>query len=126
MVKKFMFRGKTIEEIKKMDLKEFSKYLSSRKRRSLERGFTHEQKTLIKKIEKGKNFIKTHRRDMIIIPQMLDKKISVYNGKEFVTLEITPEMLGYYLGEFVRTRKETKHSSPGMGATRSSKFVPLK
>ena len=80
----------------------------------------------MKKIKEGKDFVKTHRRDIVILPQMVDKKIAVYSGKEFVTVQITPEMVGHYLGEFVMTRKETKHSAPGMGATRSSKFVPLK
>ncbi len=53
-------------------------------------------------------------------------KIGVYSGKEYVPLEIKPEMLGHRLGEFVMTRKQVKHSAPGFGATRSSKFVPLK
>ena len=126
MAKIFTLRGKNLDEIEKMDLKEFSKLLTSRKRRSIKRGVSYEQKKMMKKIKEGKEFIKTHGRDIIILPQMIGKKIAVYNGKEFVTLQITPEMIGYCLGEFVMTRKETKHSSPGMGATRSSKFVPLK
>ena len=126
MPKKFTLRGKSFEEMKEMGLKEFSELLTSRKRRSIKRGLSYEQKRLLKKIEKGKNFVKTKRRDMIILPQMVGNKISVYSGKEYVTIEIKPEMLGHFLGEFVPTRRETKHSSPGMGATRSSKFVPLK
>lgn len=123
---KFTFRGKDLEEIEKMDLKEFSGLLTSRKRRSVKRGFSYEQKKLLKKIKEGKDFVKTHRRDLVILPQMIDKKIAVYNGKEFVTIQIIPEMIGHCLGEFAMSRKETKHTSPGMGATRSSKFVPLK
>lgn len=123
---KFVFRGKSLEEIEKMDLNEFSKLLTSRERRCIKRGFSYEQKKMLKKIKEGKNFVKTHRRDTVILPQMINKKIAVYSGKEFVTIEITPEMIGHRLGEFVMTRKETKHSSPGMGATRGSKFVPLK
>ena len=123
---KFTFRGKDLEEIEKMDLKEFSGLLTSRKRRSIKRGFSYEQKKLLKKLKEGKDFVKTHRRDLVILPQMVNKKIAVYNGKEFVTIQITPEMIGHCLGEFAMSRKETKHSSPGMGATRSSKFVPLK
>ncbi|UCG95568.1 MAG: 30S ribosomal protein S19 [archaeon] len=126
MAKKSVFRGKELEELNKMDLKEFSALLNSRKRRNVKRGFSYEQKKMMKKLEKGKDFVKTHRRDIIILPQMVGKKIGVYDGKEYVTLEITQEMIGHFLGEFVITRKETKHSSPGMGATRSSKFVPLK
>ena len=123
---KFIFRGKSLEELQKMSLDEFSELLTSRKRRSLKRGIKYEAKKLLKKLEEGKSFVKTHRRDIIILPQMVNKKIGIYNGKEFVAVEITPEMIGHYLGEFAMSRKETKHSSPGMGATRSSKFVPLK
>ncbi len=126
MAKKFTFKGKTIEELQKMDLKEFSSLLDSRKRRSLKRGFNYEQKKILKKIKNGKGFVKTHNRDMVILPGMVEKKIAVYNGKEFVTIEIAPEMIGHRLGEFAMPRREIKHSSPGMGATRSSKFVPLK
>ena len=80
----------------------------------------------MKKLEEGKSFVKTQRRDIVILPQMVGKKIGIYNGKEYVPVEITPEMIGHFTGEFALTRRETKHSSPGMGATKSSKFVPLK
>lgn len=126
MAKKFKFKGKGLEEVKNMDLDEFSKLLNSRKRRSLNRGLTEEQKKILEDIEKGKDFIKTHARDMVIIPQMLGKKFGVYNGDEFITVKISPEMLGYYLGEFTVNRKEVKHSAPGIGATKTSKHIPLK
>ncbi len=123
----FTYRGKTIEEMKKMTLEEFARLLPARERRSLlKRGLTEQQKILLKKLRSGKEFVKTHVRDMIIIPEMVGKKIGVYNGKEFVPVEIKPEMIGHRLGEFAPTRKRVKHSSPGVGATRSSKFVPLK
>jgi len=123
---KFLFRGKNLEELQKMSIDEFSELLTSRKRRSLKRGLSYEQKKLLKRLKEGKGFVKTKKKDMIILPEMAGKKIGIYNGKEYVTVEITPEMIGLFLGEMVLTRKETKHSSPGMGATRSSKFVPLK
>ena len=63
---------------------------------------------------------------MIILPEMVGVKIGVYNGKEYTPVEVKPEMIGHRLGEFALTRKPVKHSSPGFGATRSSKFVPLK
>ncbi len=123
----FTYRGKTLEEMKKMTLEEFARLLPARERRSLlKRGLTEQQKILLKKLRSGKEFVKTHVRDMIIIPEMVGKKIGVYNGKEFVPVEIKPEMIGHRLGEFAPTRKRVKHSSPGVGATRSSKFVPLK
>jgi small subunit ribosomal protein S19 len=122
---KFKFRGKELSELQGLSLEEFAALLSARQRRSLRRGLTPEQKKLLKKI-KEKDFVKTHCRDMIIIPAMLGKKIGVYNGKEFITVEIKPEMLGHYLGEFAMSRKTVKHTAPGFGATRSSRYVPLK
>ena len=124
---KFEFRGKSIEEIKELNLEEFSKMLKSRQRRSLKRGMDDRQKKLLEKIRKNpKKFHRTRSREMLILPEMVGVKIGVYSGKEYVTLDIKPEMLGHRLGEFVMTRKQVKHSSPGFGATRSSKFVPLK
>ena len=124
---KFEFRGKGLEEIQKISLEEFRNLITSRERRALKRGFTDKQKKLLEKIVKNpKKFYRTKSRGMVIVPQLLGVKLGVYNGKEYVTLEIKPEMLGHRLGEFVLTRREVKHSSPGFGATRSSKYVPLK
>jgi small subunit ribosomal protein S19 len=124
---KFEFRGKSFEEIKDLNLEEFSKMLKSRQRRSLKRGLNDRQKKLLEKIRKNpKKFHRTRSREMLILPEMVGVKIGVYNGKEYVTFDIKPEMLGHRLGEFALTRKQVKHSSPGFGATRSSKFVPLK
>jgi len=124
---KFEFRGKSFEEIKDLTLEEYSKMLKSRQRRSLKRGLSEKHKKLLEKIRKNpKKFHRTRSREMLILPEMVGVKIGVYSGKEYVTLEIKPEMLGHRLGEFVMTRKQVKHSAPGFGATRSSKFVPLK
>jgi len=70
--------------------------------------------------------IRTHARDMIILPEMIGMTIHVHNGKEFVPVEIKPEMVGRYLGEFAITNKPVKHGTPGIGASRSSMYVPLK
>jgi len=129
MAKKFMFRGKTWEEIEKMSIEEFANLLKARERRKIKRGFTETEKKLLKKIResKGKDIlIRTRCRDMIILPEMVGCKIGVHNGKEYVPVMITREMLGHRLGEFALTRKRVQHSAPGVGATRSSKFVPLK
>lgn len=126
-LQEFSLKEKSLEEIKKLSLEEFSNLITSRERRSLRRGFSEDQKKLIKKLRKNPNkFHKTHCRDMIIIPEMIGMKIGVHNGKEFIALEISPQMLGHRLGEFAMTRKSVKHSSPGFGATKSSKFIPLK
>lgn len=124
---KFEWRGKSLEEIEKMPLDEFSKLVPSRQRRTLKRGFTEIQKKFLKSLEdKKKKFYRTRSREMVIIPKLLGAKIGVYNGKEYVPVEIRPEMLGYRLGDFVPTCKMVKHSAPGFGATKSSKYVPLK
>ncbi len=124
---KFEYRGKPLEEIKGMGLEEFRKLVTSRQKRSLKRGFREAQKKLLESIRKDRT--KFHRlkcRDLIIIPEMIGVKLGVYNGKEYIPLEIRPEMIGHRVGEFVPTRKIVKHSAPGFGATRSSKYIPLK
>ena len=129
MAKKFLYRGKTQEELENMTLEEFSKLLTSRERRVLKRGFTQPEKKLLEDIRQNKSkekMIKTHVRDMIILPEMIGVRIGIYNGKEFKMIVIDPAMIGHRLGEFSQTRARVKHSAPGLGATRSSKFVPLK
>jgi small subunit ribosomal protein S19 len=126
MVKKeFTYRGKTIEELKKMDTKDFISLLPSRERRSIKRGFTEQEKILMDELKKKDN-VKTHCRDMVILPQIVGKKLRVYNGKEFFQIMIEPDMVGHRLGEFVMTRKSVTHSAPGIGATRSSSNLAVK
>ena len=113
---------------------EFINLLPSRQRRSLHRGLTPEQRILLEKIRKAKEalrkgsskVVKTHVRDIIILPEMVGTAIHVHNGKDFVSVEIKPEMIGHYLGEFAVTNKPVKHGTPGIGASRSSMYVPLK
>jgi len=132
MPREFTYRGYTIEQLQSMSMDEFIHLLPSRQRRALLRGLTYDQRKLLKDIRefvKGngkKKIIKTHARDMIILPEMVGLTIHVHNGKEFVPVEITPEMIGHYLGEFAITNKPVKHGSPGIGASRSSMYVPLK
>jgi len=129
MAKKFLYHGKAVEELQAMSLEEFSKLVNARQRRSLLRGMSKTQKKVLEEIRrwKGKDVvIKTHARDMIITPEMIGSKIGIYNGKEYKVVTIEDMMLGHRLGEFALTRKQVKHSSPGLGATRGSKFVPLK
>lgn len=127
MVRVFTFKGKTIEELKEMNLEQFAKLITSRERRTLLRGLTDRQKKLLENLRKYPDkFHKTHERDMIIVPEMIDRKIGVYNGKTYVPLTITEKMLGHRLGEFALTRERVRHSAPGVGATRASKHIPLK
>lgn len=125
MAKVFIYRGKSLEELKKMDVKDFIDLLPARQRRSFKRGFTEEQKILLKNIRAGKD-VKTHCRNMIILPEMVGKMIKVYRGNRFEPVNIQEEMLGHYMGEFVLTRRPVKHSAPGIGATRSSASISVK
>jgi small subunit ribosomal protein S19 len=126
--KEFRFHGLNLEEVKKLTYEEFLPYIPSRVRRTLKRGLTVKQNKLVSDIEKTDNnvIIRTHLRDMIILPSFIGHKIAVYNGNEYQEIAIEPEMIGHYLGEFAITRKKVKHTGPGVGATRSSKFMPLK
>ena len=125
--KEFTYRGFTMEQLLEMPFDEVLDLMPSRIRRSFVRGFNDEQKTAFEKIKASEGeFVRTHRRDIPIVPQMVGKKVAIHNGKEFKEVELRAEMIGHYLGEFALTRKIVKHSGPGVGATRSSKFMPLK
>tara|TARA_Y100000310_G_C20543856_1_gene744636 strand:- start:291 stop:683 length:393 start_codon:yes stop_codon:yes gene_type:complete len=126
--KEFKYRGKTIEELKKLDVREFSKLLRSRQRRHILRnfqeieGFVNRAKI---KLDKKKR-IKTHKRDMIIVPELVGMNIQIYNGREFVPIEIQGEMLGHKLGEFAPTRPKIAHTKTGVGGTKGTKHKSKK
>jgi small subunit ribosomal protein S19 len=129
--KEYRFRGKSLEELNSMSTEAMLSLLSSRARRSLNRGISEEKRKLLEdaraaKEGKKNGEIKTHARDMVVLPAMVGLTIGVHNGREFVPLEIKPEMIGRYLGEFVITNKKVVHGTPGIGASRSSLYVPLK
>lgn len=134
MPKKFTYRGHTLETLQDMSMDDFIAMLPSRQRRSLRRGITLEQRKLLQKIRQAKSaskgdekvVVKTHVRDMVILPEMVDAVLLVHNGGKFVSVEIKPGMIGHYLGEFAITNKPVKHGAPGIGASRSSFYVPLK
>src|SRR3989338_3847966 len=123
MAKEFTWKGKTEDEASKLELNEFMNLVTSRQRRTLKRGLTEAQKALMLRIDAGENNVKTHCRDMIIVPKMVGKTLRVYNGKEYLPVMGIASMLGHYLGEFSHTRKGVAHSAAGIGATRSSKAV---
>ena len=117
------FRGMSIEELKALDVRESAKYLKSRARRSVLRNFDKIER-FIKRCEKyiAKNKrIKTHLRDIVIVPKLVGMSIGVYNGKNFQDIPITHEMIGHRLGEFAGTRQKVAHSAAGIGATKSSR-----
>lgn len=127
MATEFKFYGKTVEELKNLGLKEFIEIIPARQRRSLSRGLSEEKKKFLERLKKVSNKpVKTHLRDMVIIPQMIGKRIAIHNGKSFVEITVNEEMLGRYLGEFIMTRQKVQHSAPGVGATKSSAAVSVR
>lgn len=121
----FSFRGHSLDELKDMGRDEFSELLNARGRRKLDRGLTENEQKLLEDLEDS-DTAQTHERSMIVLPEMVGKTVEIYNGKDFVPVDIQAEMIGHYLGELAKTRKEVEHSAPGLGATRSSQHVPLK
>ncbi len=126
--KERLFRGKSLEELKKLDVREFAKFLKSRPRRFVMRNFNVIEDFIRrseKKIAKGKA-IKTHLREIVIVPAFVGWTIHVHNGNNFVPVKISIEMLGHRLGEFSMTRKGVKHGAAGVGATKSSAALSVK
>lgn len=131
MVKEFDFRGIPLAELQNMSLEKLFELFPARARRSLTRGITDGKRKLIEEIKEAKagkatTPIKTHIRDLIVLPYMVGVSINVFTGKEFLPVTITPHMIGHYIGEYVRTNKRVVHGAPGVGASRSSLYVPLK
>ncbi len=126
--KQYMYRGKSIDELKELEVREFAKYLPSRQKRTVLRNFQEIEEFLKRaktKLEKGKK-IKTHARSIVIVPQMIGMTIQVYNGRNFNPVSIEPEMLGHRLGEMSGTRSKVAHSKAGVGATKGSKHKSKK
>lgn len=128
----FTYRGHTVEELQELSIEEVAELLPARQRRVIRRGLTDEQQKLLEAAreagseETANDPIRTHRRDMPILPEMVGLTFAVYTGSEFERVLVEGEMIGHYLGEFQLTRSSVEHGQAGIGATRSSKFVPLK
>ncbi|MCK4669860.1 MAG: 30S ribosomal protein S19 [Nanoarchaeota archaeon] len=126
MAKEFTYKGKTLEELKKLSITEFAELTNSRNRRSLKRGFTKPEENLMQKIRAGKKKLKTHARNMVVLPEMVGLTIGVHRGNTFDEIYILPEMIGHRLGELVFTRKRVTHSAPGIGATKSTSSISVR
>ncbi|ORX44016.1 40S ribosomal protein S15 [Hesseltinella vesiculosa] len=133
--RKFSYRGVDLDQLLDLSSEQFMELVHCRARRRFQRGLKRKPMGLIKKLRKAKtdapsgekpSVVKTHLRNMIIVPEMIGSVVGVYNGKTFNQVEIKPEMVGYYLGEFSISYKPVRHGRPGIGATHSSRFVPLK
>lgn len=135
MVREFRFRGLNVDQLKNLSIEALLPLLNARQRRSLDKRvgkyMNDEKRKLrerIKDVREGNSneTIRTHVRDMIILPDMVGITINIHNGKDFSPITIKPEMIGHYLGEYSITNKRVQHGAPGVGASRSSLYVPLK
>ena len=133
--KKFQFRGKEIGPLLNMNVTELSKLFRSRQRRRLKRKLRPEYGRLLNKLNFIKTCtpqgekplpVKTHLRDLIVMPSMVLSNVNVHTGNSFAAVEVKPDMIGYYLGEFAMSYKKVSHGKPGVGATAGSKNAPLK
>uniref|UniRef100_A0A7S3UEQ5 40S ribosomal protein S15 n=2 Tax=Viridiplantae TaxID=33090 RepID=A0A7S3UEQ5_9CHLO len=133
--KKFTYRGIDLDNLLDMQTDELVELMCSRQRRRFQRGLKRKPYALIKRLRKAKKeatpgekpeAVRTHLRGMIVVPEMIGSVVGVYNGKSFNQVEIKAEMIGHYLGEFSITYKPTLHGRPGIGATHSSRFIPLR
>jgi small subunit ribosomal protein S19 len=132
--KQFKYRGHNLEQLQAMSMDEFIRLMPARQRRSLQRGLSPEQRKLMQELRSSKKpgketapiQLKTHCRDLLVMPEMVGMTFNVHSGKEFSPVTIRPEMIGHYLGEFVITNQKVTHGTPGIGASRSSMYVPLK
>ena len=133
--KKFSYRGNDLKKLIDMNMDEMSQQLRSRQRRKLRRKMGSKYARFINKLLEAKKHtaagdkpaaVKTHLRDCIVLPSMVQSVINIHKGNGYSNIEVKPEMIGYYLGEFAVTYKRVSHGKPGVGATHSSKFVPIK
>lgn len=134
--RKYSYRGVDLEQLIDMRGDELASLFPARIRRKLVvRGLKRKHQTLLKRLRKAKREaqpnekpapVKTHLRNMVVLPEMIGSIVGVYNGKEYAGVEIKPDMVGHYLAEFSMTYKPVKHGKAGIGATKSSRFIPLK
>jgi len=124
----FLYRGQSIKDIVALPWDQQLQLMPSRSRRFFGRELDHDTQVFFEKVKAAAegDELRTHLRDFPVIPAMVGKLVHIHNGKEFQKIGITSEMIGHKLGEFALTRKAVKHTGPGVGATRSSKFMPLK
>ncbi|KAF7075309.1 hypothetical protein CFC21_080089 [Triticum aestivum] len=132
--RKFSYRGVDLDALLDMSSEDLVGLFPARARRRFSRGLKRKPMALVKKLRKKSEApagekpeqVRTHLRNMIIMPEMIGSVVGIYNGKCFNQVEIKPEMIGHYLAEFSLSYKPVKHGRPGIGATHSSRFIPLK
>lgn len=111
--KELKFKGRTLEELKQLDVREFAKLLRSRQRRTVLRSF-QKHETFVSRakeqLKKGKKSVKTHIRDLVVVPELVGMRLQIYNGRDFIPFDVTIEMLGHKFGEFAPTRARARHN----------------
>merc|ERR1719235_2936199 len=132
--RKYSYRGIDLEKLVDMQNEDLMNLFCARQRRKFSRGIKRQPITLLKKLRKSKKAcaygekptpVKTHMRNMVIVPEMIGSVVGVYNGKNFINVEIKPEMIGHYLAEFSITYAPVQHGRSGKGG-KDMKFAPLK
>ncbi|XP_049978332.1 40S ribosomal protein S15-like [Alexandromys fortis] len=132
---KFTYCSVDLDQLLDMSYEQQIQLYSAQQRQCLNHSPRQKQHSLLKSLRKAKKeappmekpkMVKTYLQDMIILPEMVGSMVGVYKGKTFNHVEIEPEMIGHYLGEFSITYKSVKHSRPGIGATNFYHFIPLK
>ena len=88
------------------------------------------EESLIKKVEKQKNEtnkkpIKTWSRKSTIIPEFVGFSFLIHNGKKFIPIKISEEMVGHKLGEFSPTRQFSGHTPADKKAAQSATSGPV-
>merc|ERR1740129_2150423 len=122
--KKFQYRGVELEKLLDLSNTALMDLMCARQRRKFSRGISRAPTTLLKKLRKAKTetpygekpaAVKTHLRNMVIVPEMIGSVVAIYNGKQFINVEIKPDMIGHYLAEFSITYKPIRHGRGGGG-----------
>ena len=133
--RKYSYRGVDLDALLDKSTDELTQLFCCRARRRYSRGMKRKPLALLKKMRKAKKEapplekpapVKTHLRDVIILPEMVGCILAIHNGKVFNQVEIKAEMIGHYTGEFSLSYKPVRHGRPGIGATHSSRFIPLR
>ncbi|BCS90816.1 MAG: 30S ribosomal protein S19 [Candidatus Micrarchaeota archaeon] len=128
-VERVVFKGLTESQLKELPYEKFLQLIDSRARRFLTRK-SLQYKEVMANVEKakrkGSNTVKTRVREAVILPEWVGMVFQVHNGKQYVNVEIKPEMVGRRLGEFVYTVQRVVHSTPGIKATKSSRSIGQK
>jgi small subunit ribosomal protein S15e len=131
--KQFFYRGIEVQNLVGIPKAELLNLLHARARRKFARGLKPGHLHLLKRLRKAKKeagdekpaLVKTRHRDLIIVPEMVGSVVGVYNGKSYVTVEIKPDMLGHYVGEFSITYRPVRHGKSGAGGKDSGRLLPL-